>query len=73
MAEDRFAGVSRTALLKQAGYLLEEEKPATEQAELVEIRKHSSSEFIVSGMSAEVQNTLEDWNGEVPVQRHLQH
>lgn len=66
MAEDRFAGVSRTALLKQAGYLLEEEKPAIEQVELVEIRKHSSSEFIVSGMSAEVQNTLEDWNGEVP-------
>lgn len=63
MAEDRFAGVSRTALLKQAGYLLEEEKPATEQAELVEIRKHSSSEFIVSGMSAEVQNSLEEWDG----------
>lgn len=63
MAEDRFAGVSRVALLKQAGYLLEEEKPATEQAELVEIRKHSSSEFIVSGMSAEVQNDLEEWDG----------
>lgn len=72
MSADRYAGVSRTALLKRDGYYIETPTKQGENGDLaktlaevvVSEKNLKKPDFIVTGMSAEVQNRLEGWNGQ---------